>query len=116
MVNAISAAGEPRSPQIVAKFRNSIRSIIKTKVVVDPTIEKWTLVPEGKKETMWQLLSRTFVFPLGTRDKVKHYARKMLSETFRRWKGELNVRYVKKGLTPFADYGDITPAQWEGFV
>ena len=65
---------------------------------------------------MWQLLSRTFVFPRGTRDKVKHYARKMLGETFRRWKSELNVRYVKKGLTPFADYGDITPAQWEEFV
>ena len=65
---------------------------------------------------MWQLLSRTFVFPRGTRDKVKHYARKMLDEIFRRWKSELNVRYVKKGLTPFADYGDITPAQWEEFV
>jgi len=63
-----------------------------------------------------ELLSKTFIFPRGTRDKVKHYARKMLSETFRRWKGELNVRYVKKGLTPFADFGDITPAQWEEFV
>ena len=47
---------------------------------------------------------------------MKHYARKMLGETFHRWKSELNVRYVKKGLTPFADYGDITPAQWEEFV
>ena len=103
-------------PQIVAKFCNAIGAIIRTKVVVDPTIEKWTLVPEGKKETMWQLLSRTFVFPRGTRDKVKHYARKMLGETFCRWKSELNVRYVKKGLTPFADFGDITPAQWEEFV
>ena len=65
---------------------------------------------------MWQLLSRTFVFPRGTSDKVKHYARKMLGETFRKWKSELNVRYVKKGLTPFADYRDITPAQWEEFV
>ena len=40
----------------------------------------------------------------------------MLGETFRRWKSELNIRYVKKGLTPFADFGDITPAQWEEFV
>ena len=47
---------------------------------------------------------------------MKHYARKMLDETFHRWKSELNVRYVKKGLTPFADYGDITPAQWKEFV
>ena len=84
-VNAISPVGERIDPpQIVAKFRNVIGAIIRTKVVVDPTIEKWTLVPEGKKETMWQLLSRTFIFPRGTRDKVKHYARKMLGETFRR--------------------------------
>jgi len=40
----------------------------------------------------------------------------MLGETFRRWKSELNTRYVQKGRTPFADYGDITPAQWEEFV
>jgi hypothetical protein len=70
----------------------------------------------GEKETMWQLLRRTFVFPRGTRDKVKHYARKILGETFHRWKSELNVRYVKKGLTAFVDFGDITPAQWEEFV
>ena len=65
---------------------------------------------------MWQLLSRTFIFPRGTRDKVKYHARNMLGETFRRWKSELNVRYVKKGLTPFADFMDITPAQWEEYV
>jgi hypothetical protein len=40
----------------------------------------------------------------------------MLGETFRRWKSELNTQYVKKGRTPFTDYGDITPAQWEEFV
>ena len=28
----------------------------------------------------------------------------------------MNTRYVQKGRTPFADYGDITPAQWEVFV
>ena len=44
MVNAISPAGEPIDPtQIVAKFHNAIEAIIRTKVVVDPTIERWTL-------------------------------------------------------------------------
>ena len=47
---------------------------------------------------------------------MKHYAKKMLGETFHRWKSELNTKYVQKGLTPFADYGDITPTQWEEFV
>ena len=54
MVNAISIAGEPIDPpEIVAKFGNAIGAIIRTKVVVYPTIEKWTLLPEGKNETMW---------------------------------------------------------------
>ena len=47
---------------------------------------------------------------------MKHYAKKMLGESFRRWKSELNTKYVQKGLTPFANYGDITPQQWEEFV
>ena len=85
-------------------------------MVLDPTIPSWPLVPEGRKEAMWQLLSRTLILPRGTREQVRHYALKMLGETFRRWKSELNTRHVKKGRTPFADYGDITPAQCEEFV
>ena len=85
-------------------------------MVLDPMIPDWPTVPEGTKEAMWQLLSRTFISPRGTQDKVKHYAKKMLGESFRRWKSELNTKYVQKGLTPFADYGDITPQQWEEFA
>ena len=63
-INAISMAGEHIDPpEIVAKFRNAIGSIIRIKVVLDPTIPNWMLVPEGKKEAMWQLLSRTFILP-----------------------------------------------------
>ena len=97
-------------------YQNTICSIIRTKMVLDTTIPDCLTVPEGRKEVMWQLLSRTFFLPRGTQDKVKHYAKKMLGETFRRWKSELNTKYVQKGLTPFADYGDITPQQWEEFV
>ena len=62
------------------------------------------------------IVEQNFILPRGTREQVRHYALKMLGETFRRWKSELNTRYVQKGRTPFADYGDITPAQWEEFV
>ena len=52
IVNAISAAGEPIDPpQIVAKFRNAIGAIIRTKMVLDPTIASWPLVPEGRKRS-----------------------------------------------------------------
>jgi hypothetical protein len=39
-----------------------------------------------------------------------------LGETFYRWKSDLNTKYVQKGREPFADYGEITRAQWEEFV
>ena len=71
-------------------------------MVLDPTIPDWPTVPEGRKKAMWQML--------------RHYARKMLGESFRRWKSEPNTKYVKTGRTPFADYGKITQAQWEEFV
>jgi len=64
IVHAIGAAGETIDPpDIIAKFCNAIDAIIRTKVVLDPMIPNWTLVPEGKKEAMWQLLSRTFILP-----------------------------------------------------
>jgi hypothetical protein len=80
-------------------------------MVLDPTIPNWPLVPEGRKEAMWQLLNRTFILPRGSREQVKHYALNMLGETYLQWKSELNTRYIQEGRTPFADYGDITPAQ-----
>jgi len=50
MVNAISAAGEPiEPPEIAAKFRNAIGAIIRTKMVLDPMITNWTLVPGATK-------------------------------------------------------------------
>jgi hypothetical protein len=63
-------------------------------MVLDSMIPDWLTVLEGKKEAMWQMLSKTFILPRGTKDKVKHYARKMLGESFRRWKSHLNTKYV----------------------
>jgi hypothetical protein len=63
MVNVVKAAGEPiEAPEVRAKFRNAIGSIIRTKMVSDPTIPDWLTVPEGKKEAMWEMLSKTFIY------------------------------------------------------
>ena len=117
MVNVLSPVGEPMEPlDVSAKFRNAIGSIIRTKMVLDPMIPDWPTVAEDRKEAMWQMLRQTFILPRGTQDRVSHYARKMLGESFRRCKSELNTKYVKKGRTPSADYRKITQAQWEEFV
>jgi len=39
VVNVISVVGEPiEPPEVFSKFRNAIGSIIRTKMVLDPTI------------------------------------------------------------------------------
>jgi hypothetical protein len=82
-------------------------------MVLDPTIPDWLTVPEGKKEAKWTLLSKTFILPRGTQERVKNYAKQMLGENFRRWKSDLNTKYVQKSREPFVDYEEITRAQWE---
>ena len=37
----------------------------------------------------------------------------MMGESFRHWRSELNKKYIQKGLTPFNEFGNITPSQWE---
>ena len=39
-----------------------------------------------------------------------------MGESFRRWRSELNKKYIQKGLTPFNKFGKITPSQWEKLV
>jgi hypothetical protein len=109
MVNAVKATGEPiEPPKVRAKFWNAIGSIIRTKMVLDPTIPDWLMVSMGKKEAMWALLRKTFIFPRGTQEKVKYYAKKMLGETFHWWKSDLNTKKVQKGREPFVDWGNHT--------
>ena len=39
-----------------------------------------------------------------------------MGESFRRWRLELNTKYIQKGLTPFNEFSKITPSQWEELV
>ena len=32
------------------------------------------------------------------------------------WRSELNTKYIQMGLTPFNEFGKITPSQWEELV
>ena len=61
-VNAINPAREPIDPpQIVAKFRNAIGAIIRTKVIVDPTIEMDTS-SRGKKRNNVAIVEQNLCF------------------------------------------------------
>jgi hypothetical protein len=39
-----------------------------------------------------------------------------MGESFRRWRSDLNKKYIQKGLTLFHEFGNITPSQWKELV
>jgi hypothetical protein len=53
--------------------------------------------------------------PAGAEDVVKNVMFINMGRLFRKWKFELNMNYVKKGLAP-KYMGKITEAQWKEFV
>ena len=65
-------------------------------MVLHPTIPNLLTVSKGRKEAMWQLLSKIFILPRRTQDKAKHYAKKMLGESLCRWKSELNISMCRR--------------------
>ena len=56
-----------------------------------------------------------FKFLEGKHKLVKN-AFRIMGESVRRWRSELNMKYIQKGLTPFNEFGKITPSQWEELV
>jgi hypothetical protein len=60
-------------------------------------------------------MKKKIKFPTGVEDVVKNAMFINMGRLFRKWKSELNTKYVKKGLMP-KHMGKITEAQWKKFV
>ena len=78
---------------------------------MNPAIPNWKEVPENIKNALWDRhLKVNFRFQEGKHELVKKNAIMMMGESFRRWRSELNAKYIQKGLTPFNEFGKITPS------
>ena len=83
---------------------------------MNPAIPNWKEVPENKKNELWdRQLKLNFRFSEGKHELVKN-AFRMMGESFRRWRSELNKKYIHNGLTPFNEFDNITSSQWEELV
>ena len=83
---------------------------------MNPAIHNWKEIPENTKNALWdRQLKVNFRFSEGKHELVKNAIR-MMGESFRRWRSELNTKYIQKGLTPFNEFGKITSSQWEELV
>jgi hypothetical protein len=115
VITEVGPAGEILEPkEFRGRFRNAIGALVRDKL--NPAISNWKEVSENKKEELWdKQLKLNFRFPEGKHELVKN-AFKIMGESFRRWRSELNKKYIQKGLTPFNEFGNITPSQWGELV
>ena len=115
MITEVGPAREILEPkELRGRFRNAIGALVRDKL--NPAIPNWKEVPKNKKNELWDRHLRVnFRFPEGKHELVKNTFR-MIGEVFRRWRSELNTKYIQKGLTPFKEFSKITPSQWEELV
>ena len=115
VITEVEPAGEILEPkEFRGWFCNVIGALVSDKL--NPAIPNWKEVPEKKKDELWdRQLKLNFRFPEGKQELVKN-AFKIMGESFQRWRSKLNKKYIQKGLTPFHEFGNITPSQWEELV
>jgi hypothetical protein len=83
------------------------------RVKLNPSIPNWQDYLEEKKTELWdKFLLVNFRLPQGTHALVKRRAMKVMGDSFRRWRNYLNRKYIQRGLTPYHEFGHITPTWW----
>jgi hypothetical protein len=79
------------------------------------TIIDWRQGPAAIKDKIWSNMKEKIKFLAGAEDVVKNVMFINMGRLFRKWKSELNMNYMKKGLVP-KHMGKITEAQWKEFI
>jgi hypothetical protein len=73
-------------------------------------------VSETTREQLWGNITEKIKYPDGVDEEfMKSAIFISIGQLFRRWKSDLNRKYVKKQLVP-KHMSNITQAQWEEFV
>jgi hypothetical protein len=114
-VTALDLNGLPIEPTEARKmFKRAC--IFQVRDNVSITIQDWRLVPETTKEQLWRNITEKIKHPDGVDEEfVKSVAFISMGRLFRRWKLDMNRKYVTKQLVP-KHMGKIIQAQWEEFV
>ena len=93
MITEVGIAGEILEPkEFRGRFHNAIGALVRDKL--NPTIPNWKELPEKKKDELWdKQLKLNFRFLEDKQELVKN-AFKIMGESFRRWRSELNKKYI----------------------
>jgi hypothetical protein len=108
-VTSLDLNGLPTKP---SEARKSFKRACKFRDNVSITIQDWRLVPETTKEELWRNITEKIKYPDGVDDEfVKSATFISMEQLFRRWKSDMNRKYVKNQLVP-KHTGKIRQAQW----
>jgi len=98
---------------VAAKYRKAIGFLVTDNL--DITISNWKLVPKKMKKDLWKKLRTRFIFRVESRAVAKEYTMRQCAISFRNWRSELNIKFVKKGLDATKKYKNITATKWKTF-
>jgi len=103
-ITDVSPIRQPLAPEeALPKYRNTIGFCVRD--ILDITIKK-----------IWDTMKTRFQFPRNMPDDlVKAYTMKQCAVSFRNWRSEMNVKYVKIAMDPTTKY-KISKGQWAVFL
>jgi hypothetical protein len=95
----LDSNGLPSEPPEARKaFKRASRFQVRDNVPV--TITNWRQVPATIKDKIWSNMKGKIKFQSSAEDVVKNAMFINMGRLFHKWKSELNMNYVKKGLMP----------------
>jgi hypothetical protein len=100
-------------PEARKAFKRAFRFQVRDNVPI--IITDWWQVPAAIKDKIWSNMKEKIKFSAGAEDVVKNAMFINMGRLFRKWKSELNTKYVRKGLMP-KHMGKIIEAQWKEFL
>jgi hypothetical protein len=75
----------------------------------------WGVVLVNEKEALWELIKAHYVFPSEHEESGKRATILAIGRAHRRFRHALNKFYVQPGVSPFNQFGFITPNEWKTF-
>lgn len=115
VVTSVNKFGAPIEPDgINAKWRNDcgIMAREKCKIIWD----NWKNVDDAEKDALWYEMKQRYLFPPEMQEDGKKATIDTIGRCLRTFRCNLNRDFVKKGLTPFANFEFIKPEEWTLFV
>jgi hypothetical protein len=75
----------------------------------------WGVVLVNEKEALWELIKSHYVFPSEHEERGKRATILNIGRALRRFRHALNKFYVQPSVSPFNQFGFITPNEWNTF-